>query len=174
MMLNLKTPQEFHPLVGSRRTEIFAWLLAIIILLTPWIRPTMSGIWQLFTVLFVGFFCLSAVFISFGNWLERHTSLILADNGIEYKNGIRNVSMGWEEIKEVRIYPYGKSSKVVVYNDHEYFSYQMLTKVSTKGKWKIRYGFDKGEEILEMILQRSNLHDEEKHHTEGYDYYLNE
>jgi hypothetical protein len=174
MMLKHKTPQEFRPLIGNRRTELFAWILAIITLLGSWFSPVLLGIGHLFTVFLVVFFVLSAVLISFGNWLERHTTLKLADTGIEYKNGIRLVRVNWKDIKEVRVYPSGKGSKVVVYSGHEYFSFQTLTEVSTGSKVKIRYGFDKGEEILEMILQRSNLQDVGKHHTEQYDYYLSE
>jgi hypothetical protein len=173
-MLDLSTPQEFHPLIGNRRTELFAWILAIIIISMSWFRPNASGIRQLFTFVLVGFFGLSAVFISFGNWLDRHTSLTLTDLGIEYKNGIRHVRMDWAGIKEVRIFPSSKGSKVIIYNSSKHLSFQTLTEISTDGKVKIRYGFEKGEEILEMILRKSNLRDVEKRHTERYDYYMNE
>jgi hypothetical protein len=174
MMLNLKTPQVFRPLIENRRTELFAWILAVIMILTSLFNPIASGIGQLFTIILVGFFSLSAIFISFGNWLERRTSLTLADAGIEYKNGIRHVRINWKEIKEVRIYPSGKGSKVVVYGDYGHFSFQTLTEVLKDGKVKVRYGFEKGAEILKMILQRSDLRGVEKRHAERYDYYLSE
>ena len=174
MMLNLKTSQEFRPLIENRRTELFAWILAVIMILSTWLFPATTSIGQLFTVLLVGFFSLSAILITFGNWLERHTLLVLTDTGIEYKNGIHHVQINWREIKEVRIYPSGKGSKVVVYSDYEHLSFQTQTEVLKDGKVKIRYGFEKGEEILKMILQRSDLRSVGKRHTERYDYYLSE
>jgi len=141
---------------------------------TTWFNPISSGIGFLFTAILVGFFCLSAVFISFGNWMDRHTSLTLTDIGIEYKNGIRHVRMDWAGIKEVRIFPSGKGCKVFVYNSFGHLSFQTLTEISTNGKVKICYGFEKGEEILEAILKRSKLRDVGKHHTERYDYYTSE
>jgi hypothetical protein len=174
MMLDLSSPQEFHPLIGNRRTELFAWILAIIMISTVWISPVTSGIGQLISFILVGFFSISAIFIFFGNWLDRHTSLTLTDLGIEYKNGIRYVRMDWAGIKEVRIFPSGKGFKVFVYNGSEHMSFQTLTEISTNGKVKIRYGFERGEEILEVILKRSNLRDVGKHHTGRYDYYTSE
>jgi hypothetical protein len=170
----LSSPHEFRPLIGNRRTELFAWILAIIMLSTSWFSPNASGLGKLLTALLVAFFCLSAVLISFGNWLDRRTFLTLTDTGVEYQNGIRHVQVDWGKIKEVRIFPFGKGCKVVVYCDHEFFSFQMLTEISKADKVEIRHGFEKGEEILEVILKRSNLCDVEKRHAERYDYYKRE
>lgn len=174
MMLNLSVPQEFRPQIGSRRTELFAWLLAIIMFLSSWFSPLKSSIGQLFTVILVGFFILSAGLISFGNWLDRRTYIRLTERGIEFRNGILNVRMDWEEIMEVRVFPSIQGNKVVIYSGHQHFSFQTLTELSSNGKVKVRYGFEKGEEIREMILRRLNLSDVEKRHTERYDYYLRE
>jgi hypothetical protein len=129
MMLNLTTPQEFRPLVGTRRTELFAWVLAIIMLLASWFGPQVSGFGRFFTILLVVFFTLSAVLISFGNWVERHTYLTLGDTGIEFINGVRRIQIGWEEITEVRILPSSKGSKVVVYSGQGYIRFQTLMEI---------------------------------------------
>jgi hypothetical protein len=143
-------------------------------LLASWFAPQASGLGRFFTILLVGFFTISAVLISFGNWMERHTSLMLSDTGIEFLNGVRRIQIGWKEITEVRIHPSGKGSKVVVYGEQGYISFQTLVEVASDGIVKERFGFEKGEEILEMILHRANLVDAKKRHIDQYDYYLRE
>jgi len=173
-MLNLSTPHEFHPVINSRRSEIFAWILAIILVITLIIFISESSTGRILTLVFAGFFVISAILITFGNWVDRSTSLTLNENGIEYNNGLRHVIISWMSIREVRIYSSRIGNKVVVYSAEEFFSFQTLGEFVMSGKIRDRVGFEQGEMILETILYQSELSDSMKHQADGFYYYLRE
>jgi hypothetical protein len=173
-MLNLSNPSVFQPLIGTRISEILAWVLTLVLIVTSWISSMKSSFGQTVTIVLVGFFGLSAVLISFGNWVERQTSLELNEFSSTFKNGLRKVEIKWEEIFEVRVYPSSFGNKVVVYGDQKYFSFQTLGEVVMDDQIKARFGFERGEEILDIIIRHSELSDSFMQTDDSYYYYLRE
>ncbi len=113
---------------------------------------------------------LAALSISLGNWVDRHTYIRLEDGGITFHNGLRHVHFTWEEIQRVEVSPSQWGKKVHLLGKEAHFQFRTLGEVEALGKNLGRMGFEKGEWILEHILENSNL--EAKHQQEDGYYYV--
>lgn len=112
---------------------------------------------------------LVAASITLGNWMDRRTRLELGDTTLHFQNGLRNVKLTWDEVREVRVLPARWGKKVQVFSYHSYFSFQTLGEVRLMGEVKGWMGFARGEEILRQIILKSNLQIAD-HPGEGYYY----
>ena len=173
-MIDLSTPQEFRPVISSRRGEITAWLLSLIMFVVvlfgrSGIPSIQIGAWILFLFLF-----LSALMISLGNWMERQTEMQLSEQGVNFKNGLRDVQMSWKEIQRIEVQSGRINDTITVYSDNARFSFKTKGDVIYKGQVRDSMGFEQGDLIFDTILQRSGLADLEKQQGAGFYYYLRE
>jgi hypothetical protein len=173
-MLNLSTSQVYQPVQNSRRSEIQAWILTFVLIVTIIFVPIESGMVKVGSFLMLGFFGLSAMVISLGNWIDRRTFLGMDENGIDFRNGLRNVQFMWEEVEKVQVHPSNAGDKVLILGNRSYFSFQTLGEIVRNNEEKGRIGFEKGEEILKTILHFSGLDNEQKQQDKSYYYYLRE
>lgn len=149
--------RQFTPILLSRRGEVTAWALAFVTLITLLILLARAVAVPGLAYLLPLFFGLSAAAISLGNWMDRNTILSLNEEGVGYRNGLRNVHLGWDHIKQVEVLPDKMGDKVRVIGEHAYFQFRMLGEVRMHGELKGRMGFEQGDQILSEILSRSHL-----------------
>lgn len=173
-MLNLSTSLAYQPVSNSRRSEIQAWILTFVVAATIIFVPIESSMIKIGAFLMLGFFGLSALLISFGGWVDRRTFLRLDANGIDFRNGLRKVQFRWEDVEKVQVYPSNTGDKVLIFGNRSYFSFQTFGEVVRNDKVQGRIGFEKGEDILNAILDYSGLGNEQKQQAEDYYYYLRE
>lgn len=148
--------QIFTPELLPRRGEWNAWAFALtatvgLVIIRTWaIVP--AWVW-----LFIGFLYFSALSISLGNWMDRHTRLTLFPNGVAYENGLRRARLGWDEIQNVRVSParWGKTAQVIGESSH--FSFTTLGEVKFRGELRGRTGFAQGDAILDSIIRSAKL-----------------
>jgi hypothetical protein len=165
----MDTTREFRPEEISRRGEVTMWALAIFSLAAlVFLRSRVEGVSHWYTV-FVTLMSLSAAGTSLGNWMDRKTMLILKPKGLVFRNGLRDVSLSWDEIQEVQVFPsrWGKQAHVVAANGH--FSFRTKSELTHKGETRSKMGFAQGEYIIEQILKQGGL--QETDHTEKCRYY---
>lgn len=167
-------PIEYRPVLLPRRGEFIAWTLALLVG-AAWLFLEITGrvVFLAMPVLMI-FLLFSAGSISLGNWMDRQSLIRLDDSGLSFQNGLRNVHLHWDEIQEVRAWPaqWGKKVEVIGEKTNDvkaHFGFRTLGEVSVQGEVKGRMGFEKGEEILETILQHSGL-EKVEHPGEGYYY----
>ena len=161
--------QEYRPELISRKGELIAWGTAFLVVI-GWSILYLSGRSVTAAIPFLAVFLIfSGLAISLGNWMDRHTSLVIDEDAIEYQNGLRHIRSLWTEIKEVRVIPNQWGKKVQVYGERVYFSFRTLSEVKVQGELKGRFGFIKGDEILREIVLRSTLEIVERP-GEGYTY----
>lgn len=165
---------EFRPELVSRRSELIAWGTAILV----------NGAWLLLLIFnqslsfwlpILGIpLLLIAIGMSLGNWIDRKTKLKLEVEGVYFSNGLRHVSLNWDEIKEVRVLPAQWGEKVQVFGEESYFAFHTLGEVKSNGRVLGRTGFIEGEQILEHILDKSGLSESKQielgDQQEGYYY----
>ncbi|MBM3145256.1 MAG: hypothetical protein FJ010_09855 [Chloroflexi bacterium] len=149
--------REYRPELIPRKGERIAWLL-----LLPSLIYLGVGIWSddglaWLPVIFVLLVFLSAGSITLGNWVDRKTVLRLAPEGVSFRNGLRNVSLNWDEIQEVRVLDSTWGRRVQVWGPVTHFAFRTLGEVWMQGELKGRMGFADGESILKMILKSSGL-----------------
>ncbi len=162
--------QVFHPELTSRRGELIAWGVTLLVG-AAWILLLSTGREVHFAVPFLAVvLLLAALSISLGNWMDRRTLLRIDDGGIAFRNGLRDVRLAWERIKQVQVLParWGKKVQVVgeeANGQSAHFDFLTLGEVKVLGEVKGRIGFREGDRILEQILERSGLHRVDKEHA---------
>lgn len=150
--------QTYRPILLSRRGEAYAWLVwalwcmgSVVLALS---QPRVHG-----AVIFMAVFLfLAAMAISLGNWMDRHTSLTLSTEAICFQNGLRKARLPWEQIRKVEVFPSPWGDKVRVVGKEVAFNFRMLGEVRVAGEVRGRMGFEQGEAILKLILEKAHLH----------------
>lgn len=146
----------YHPELLPRQGEINAWGLALLASLgmaaLAWRGQIPSWTW-----FFIAFLYFSAASISLGNWVDRHTRLILTPQGVFFENGLRKVALAWADFQQVRVLParWGKTVQLMAATGHCEFS--TLGEVQFRGELRGRTGFSQGETLLREILDRAGL-----------------
>ncbi len=150
---------EFRPRILPRTGEAIAWGLVFLLLAARWVLARRYGVivdsleWMFLLLLGV------AILISFSNWMERRTRLILDEKGVVFRNGLRRVRMDWPEIQRIRVLPaaLGDGKTVMVMGEKTYFRFDTLSRARNRGR-EVWLGFPEGDEILRTLVQRCNLH----------------
>jgi len=156
-MIGRQEVREYHPELISRKGEMIAWGTALLVGI-GWLILYLSDRSITTAIPFLAaFIVFSGCAISLGNWIDRHTSLALDEDAIEFRNGLRNVRALWMEVKEVRVTPSQWGKKVQVYGERVYFAFRTSSEVKIQGELKGYFGFTEGDEILREIVLRSAL-----------------
>ena len=94
----------YTPELIPRQGEITAWALAALAGAGQYFLSLRSSLpfWAWF---FFGILAFSALSISFGNWMDRHTLIRLEEKGVAYENGLRKTFLTWDAIREIRTAP---------------------------------------------------------------------
>ena len=72
-------------------------------------------------------------------------------------NGLRHVSFGWDEIRQVNVIPLRWGKSVQVIGDGAHFEFRTLGEVQYQGEIRGRLGFAEGEAVLNHILKMTGL-----------------
>ncbi len=127
---------EFRPRILPRTGEAIAWGLTALLLAVRWLLLQRYGLiansleWMFLLMLAV------SLLISFSNWMERRTRLVLDEEGITFRNGLRNVTLRWPEIRRIRVLPasLGDGKTVMVMGEKTYFRFDTLGRARGGGR----------------------------------------
>jgi len=150
-------PREFRPEKVSRTGEIITWMLAVITVITLvflWSQNAGVSFWQVsFAVLMIA----AAGGSSLSSWMDRSTVLILKPEGVHFRNGLRDVSVDWDDVEELQVFPSRYGSRVNVFGSQSHFNFRTMVEVTTRGGKSNSMGFSQGEFITQQIIQNSGL-----------------
>ena len=149
--------REYHPELMPRRGEFNAWLLVIASFVGVFVLNQALDVVPGWTWIFFGFLMFSALSISFGNWMDRSTRIVLESDGIKFENGIRHVQLGWHEVQKVAVLPTRWGKSVQVFGEQSHFDFKTLGEIQYQGEVRGRTGFVDGKKILDRILREANL-----------------
>jgi hypothetical protein len=153
----MNTIRTFHPEKMSRRAEAILWGLAAISMAGWILLRTQNQTGSPWNLVFVVLMVLSAASITLGNWMDRNTVLTLRPEGLDFRNGLRDIHLRWDEIQEVRVLPSNWGNQAHILGKETGFNFRTLSKVQLKGKSSSRMGFAQGMFIIERILENSGL-----------------
>jgi len=156
-VLDLSTAREYRPVAGSRRGEYTAWILTIVVLATGLLLPEQLDALQLASWFLTGLFGLAGALISFGNWVGRHTVLRLDEDGLAFSNGLRRVRMAWKMVEALRVQPGPLGKQVEVFGEQASFRLRTSGELTWQGEVRDRIGFERGEEIMDIIIAMTEL-----------------
>ena len=161
-------PREFRPEKVSRTGEIITWILAVITVITLvflWSQNAGVSIWQVtFTVLMLT----AAGGSSLSSWMDRSTVLILRPEGVDFRNGLRDVSVNWDDLEEVQIFPSRFGNRVNVFGSQSHFNFRTMVEVTNRSGRSSSMGFSQGEFITQQIIKNSGLQETLKNDRARY------
>jgi hypothetical protein len=172
-MLDLSTPQSFKPLKNNRRSELIAWLFAILLVVVKIMFPA-YGFFRIGGSILALFFLFSAVIMSIGNWVSRNSELRISEKGIWYFNGARKSSFHWKDIIRVEVYSGRFNDRINVVSTSGNIYFDIIGDGVINERKFSPTGYADGEEILETILNKTNLIGGQKQKAQGYYYYSKE
>lgn len=108
-------------------------------------------------ILLLVFFGLSAVVMTFGNWVDRRTILHLDREKIRFENGLSNAEILWSGIERLEVHQDKISKKVFVFGAHAHFAFRIWGEVVMSEKVRGGVGFEQGNVILETITHKTGL-----------------
>jgi hypothetical protein len=154
--------REFRPELLSRRGEITAWGLTLLLgIVATLLNRQGVSVFPAAAILEV-ILLVSALIISLNNWVDRRTVIRLDSEGIYFENGLRRVRFAWNEVRQVRVYLSELGKKIIVYGPRTYFTFHTLGEVKLRGEVRGRMGFPQGERILRLILEAGGLSEERR------------
>lgn len=146
----------YRPDVLSRRNELIAWSLVALALVGSLVSSRYAQL-PTWVLIGVGVLFIAAAGLSLGNWMDRRTVLQFSDEGLEFRNGLRNVKLGWRDVQAVQIKRSGMGDGVQVSGPKSRFKFTVSGGVRLRGKRQAKFGFANGDEIIKEIVRRSGL-----------------
>jgi hypothetical protein len=139
-----------------RRGEFTAWALTFAVVFGLYFL-SQPGPAPLAAWIFVIFFAFSAASISLGNWMDRRTFIRVEPDGIIFENGLRNIHLTWNAVREVRTSAALWGISVQVLGERSHFTFSTLGEMQFWGKVRARTGFAEGKLILDEIIRVAGL-----------------
>ncbi len=166
--------REFHPVSMSRQGELVAWGV--------WGSVTLAWVWlarlgdvPLFIPVFWVVLSLMAGGTTLGNWMDARTVLRIAPEGVFFYNGLRKVSLTWNEVQRIEVLPSRWGKVVHVWGKRGHFRLRTLSEIRAVGGSGVstQVGFPGGADIVRELARRSGLQ-VRKEAESGRTYYARE
>lgn len=149
---------EYRPILMPRRVEVGAWLFAVLLYATWWLLRTSGQGFAGAAVMLFAFSLFAAFGISLSSWMDRRSVIRLDDAGVFFENGLRRVALMWAEIEQIRVLNAQAGSKrVQVLGPRSFFEFRTLVRISLSGRERVRSGYEEGERILRILLEKTGL-----------------
>ena len=146
----------YRPNFLSRRNELIAWVLAALGALGSLLASRYTELPQ-WLLVGVGVLLLAAAGLSLGNWMDRRTVLEFREEGLEFRNGLRHIKLGWRDLRSVEVRRSGVGDAVQVTGAKSRFKFTVSGGVRLRGKRQAKFGFSDGDEIIKEMVRRSGL-----------------
>ncbi len=153
----LSSMETFRPLPPNRRGEFVAWSCAVVVALVSGVSYWQSGQIASVAIYLLIFFFLSAVLISFGNWMESHTVITLSSEQVVYRSPVRKVSLRIEDIDELWVSYTGRGWRVAIRGAGDFFAYRTAARLGKRTNQVISIGIEKGGRLAGLIRKMAQL-----------------
>ena len=149
--------KRYLPNAVSRRSEVVSWGIALLLIGVAAVFQVQSQSVPTAISILAIFFFLASIVISFGNWMERSTFMVVGEDRIYYQNGVRKVALGWNEIKEIELREDRLGKKITILAEAGHFQFRLLSAPRFEGEVRSEFGFQPADEIMREITSRTGL-----------------
>jgi hypothetical protein len=150
-----KLETEFKPEQG-RRGEWVAWASAFALALVMALQTQLAGGASTLVTVFFVLIVIAAILITYANWMERNTTIVLSAGGVRFASPLRKTELRWSEINEIWLAPSRSSWRISVVGEKGHFSFQtFLTMESMAGKAQM--GIPGGKQLAAHIIRQSGI-----------------
>jgi hypothetical protein len=149
--------ETFRPLPPNRRGEYIAWSCAIVVGLVSGALFWQSRHISSLAIFLLVFFSLSAVLISFGNWMESRTLIDLSSEQVVYRSPVRNVTLALKDIDELWTSHTGRGWRVAIRGEGGFFTYRSAVRLGGRFDQVVSIGIEHGERLAGLIRSMAQL-----------------
>lgn len=146
-------PKRYLPLPASRRGEGLAWLCALGSAAASGGMVLRLGTLPGAAMAISLFFFFAAGLISFGNWMERNTSIVARPGSLAYHNPLRSLELTWEAIRSLSALPSSRGWRIAVYADGSGFTFRTESSLSFGAFGQMAHGIREGKELAALICK---------------------
>lgn len=146
-----------RPAQSSRRGELIAWLCTAGAGAGTYLLSLQAGRVPAVGVGLTAFFLLAGGMISFGQWVDRGTTLVLDNQAVAYRSPLRRVELRWIEVQQLWAVEVGSGWRVGVGGETEGFAFRTQATVGLSSMGSMAVGFAKGEQLAATIRNRAGL-----------------
>jgi hypothetical protein len=153
----LFSEETFRPSPPNRRGEFIAWCCAIVVGLVSGALFWQSGRISSLAIFLLVFFSLSAVLISFGNWMESQTLITLSMEQVVYRSPVRKVTLAFKDIDELWVSYTGRGWRVAIRGEGGFFTYRSAARLGGRSDQVVSIGIEQGERLASLMRSMAQL-----------------
>lgn len=147
----------FKPIPVSRRGEFLAWSGTLFVgAVGVYVLWKTKGI-SLFTPAIFFMLLMVASIISFGNWVDRRTSIRISSEMVFYRSPIRKVELGLNAIESLWAVPAGRGWRILVRGEGQLFHFRTGIHLESRSGAEMHTGIEGGERLAGIIRHGAGL-----------------
>jgi nicotinamide riboside transporter PnuC len=155
--LKIMREETFRPAPISRKGEIIAWLLTLLIGLVSIIVKMQSGHFPCLTILLLVFFLIAAILISFSHWADSKTLIRVTPPQLSYQSPFRKIQQDWDQVLEINAQKTGRFWRIVVNLEQSFFSFKVNAASELKTQPEQVLALPQGDRLVRIICGMANL-----------------
>lgn len=153
----LSSPEEFRPPPPDRRGERIAWLCTLLLGITIVIIASIQGEIPSLSILLFIIFGLAGALISFANWIESNTRILLSSEGVNFHSPLRNVALHYSMIESLWASEIGSGWRIGVLGGGERFTFRTAIRITGPRGRSIPFGIKDGKRLGALLRSMANL-----------------
>ena len=153
----LSSEETFRPSPPNRRGEFIAWCCAIVVGLVSGALFWQSGRISSLAIFLLIFFSISALLISYGNWMDSHTLITLSINQVFYRSPVRKVTLALTDIDELWVSYTGRGWRVAIRGEGGFFTYRSAARLGGRFDQVVSIGIEHGARLAGLIRSLAQL-----------------
>lgn len=153
----ISEPRAFSPATVNRKVEIKTWICVLAIALVVIVLYTQTGLTSFISIFLLAIIVLSAILISFSNWMDTRTFVEVSPAQLRYSSPVRKVTMRWDEVKSLWATTAGRGWRITILSDDRHFMYRIGDQPDGNTGQTINMGFPEGELLAQIIHGMAGL-----------------
>ncbi|MBN2555373.1 MAG: hypothetical protein JXA97_05490 [Anaerolineales bacterium] len=151
---NLQVYQPFRP---RRQGEWIAWACAAALAATVVVRKNLLGTPGLWAWLLAAFFLLSALLVSYGNWIAARTRIEISPHDLRFISPIHRVTFDWPQVLSMRFDRRENFWRVHVDGGPGRIHFDTPGLLGTRTSQPVHVGIERGDKLAAAIWQSGRL-----------------
>lgn len=149
--------ETFKPSPPSRRTEGLAWVAAGVVTVSAAFAYARTGELSFLSILILILFLGSALTISFGNWIDRGTSIQIDAATVHYRSPLRDIEFQFDQIEMLFAIPAAGGWRILVRGADRYFQFRTQISLRKGEGERLSVGIENGERLAGLIRSQAGL-----------------
>jgi hypothetical protein len=144
--------ETYRPALAPLKGLILAWALSLALVGSVAAMRLLGAPVPWPTWLMLGFFTLAAALMTTGRWVDGRTIIEAGPRGLRYHTPLHEVKIPWQELRELRLLPAGRTWRVVVLAERGRVPFRVMRSPAAQESGPPFIALPRGETLLRGIL----------------------